>query len=366
MYFLKKYIKIYVLVYKKIRNKTMFFKKKYLGIDIGTTTVKVVVLSFGEQPKLESYGILENYAHLERVNEAIQTSSFKLVEKTTAKYLGDLLKKSNIKNREAIFSIPCFNTYTSILEIPPLSQKDLERAVYFQAKQYVPMALSEVSIDWQIVYKDNTKIKILLVAVPKELVNRYLTIAKLTNIRIAKMELESLASARSLISKERGVVGVVDIGGRSTSISVFENGVLQSLKTLDIAGGDLTQVISTGLNIIPVRAEEIKRLYGLKPPIGQEEVMKLMIPLLGVIEQEMQREFTFFSKRTNKNIEKIYLTGGIANLPGITEYFSNDFKVPVFEGNPFELGLIKFDKKLEPVVKEIGSSLSVACGLLMK
>jgi cell division ATPase FtsA len=204
------------------------------------------------------------------------------------------------------------------------------------------------------------------VAVPKELVNRYLTIAKLTNIRIAKMELESLASARSLISKERGVVGVVDIGGRSTSISVFENGVLQSLKTLDIAGGDLTQVISTGLNIIPVRAEEIKRLYGLKPPIGQEEVMKLMIPLLGVIEQEMQREFTFFSKRTNKNIEKIYLTGGIANLPGITEYFSNDFKVPVFEGNPFELGLIKFDKKLEPVVKEIGSSLSVACGLLMK
>jgi len=125
----------------------MFIKKKYLGIDIGTTTVKVVLLSFGDQPKLESYGILENYAHLERVNEAIQTSSFKLVEKTTAKYLGDLLKKSNIKNREAIFSIPCFNTYTSILEIPPLSQKDLERAVYFQAKQYIPMALSEVSID---------------------------------------------------------------------------------------------------------------------------------------------------------------------------------------------------------------------------
>jgi type IV pilus assembly protein PilM len=345
----------------------MLFRKRCLGIDIGTTTIKVVLLSFGNnQPKLESYGILENYAHLERVNEAIQTSNFKLVEKTTAKYLGDLLKKSNIKIREAIFSIPCFNTYTNILELPPLSQKDLERAVYFQAKQYVPMALSEVSIDWQIVYQDNTKTKVLLVAVPKEFISRYLAIAKMTNIRIIKMELESLASARSLIGNERGVVSIVDVGGRSSTISIFDNGVLQSMKTMDIAGGDLTQVISTGLNIIPVRAEEIKRLYGLKPPLGQEEVMKLMLPLLGVIEQEMQREFSFFSKKTNKNIEKIYLTGGIANLPGITEYISNDFKVPVFEGNPFELGLIKFDKKLEPVVKEIGSSLSVACGLLMK
>ncbi len=345
----------------------MFFAKKYLGIDIGTTTIKVVVLSSSnEQPKLESYGILENYAHLERINEAIQTSNFKLVEKTTAKYLGDLLKKSNIKNREAIFSIPCFNTYTNILEMPPLSHKDLERAVYYQAKQYIPMALSEVSLDWQIVYQDSSKVKVLLIAVPKEFINRYMTIAKMLGIRIAKMELESLASARSLIGNERGVVSIVDIGGRSTTISVFDNQVLQSMKTVDVAGGDLTQVISTGLNIIPVRAEEIKRLYGLKPPMGQEEVMKLMIPLLGVIEQEMQREYNFFVKKTNKPIEKIYLTGGIANLPGVTEYFSNDFKVPVYEGNPFELGIIKFDKKLEPVIKEIGSSLSVACGLIMK
>lgn len=202
-------------------------------------------------------------------------------------------------------------------------------------------------------------------AVPKEFVARYMSIAKMIKIKIVKMELESLASARALIGNEKGVVSIVDIGGRATTISIFENKVLQAMKTIDVAGGDLTQVIATGLNIIPVRAEEIKRLYGLKPPIGQEEVMKLMIPLLGVIEQEMQREYNFFFKKTNKNIEKIYLTGGIANLPGITESFSNDFKVPVLEGNPFELGLVKFDKKLEPVVKEIGASLSVACGLLM-
>lgn len=201
---------------------------------------------------------------------------------------------------------------------------------------------------------------------PKDFINRYMNIARMSNIKIVKMELETLASARALIYKESGIVAVVDIGGRATTIAIFDNQVLQSIRSIDIAGGDLTQVIATGLNIIPSRAEEIKRLYGFKPPMGQEEVAKLMMPLIGAIEQEIQRELNYFYKRTDKNIEKIYLTGGVANLPGITNLFANDFKVPVFEGNPFELGTIKYNKKLDPVVKEIGASLSVACGLVMK
>ncbi len=193
-----------------------------------------------------------------------------------------------------------------------------------------------------------------------------MSIAKMVNIKIIKMELETLASARALIGNERGVVSVVDIGGRASTIAIFENQILQSIRTIDMAGGDLTQVISTGLNIVPSRAEEIKRLYGFNPPLGQEEVAKLMTPLVGAIEQEIQRDFNYFSKRTDKSVEKIYLTGGVANLPGITNIFSNDFGIPVIEGNPFELNSIKYDKKLEPVVKEIGSSLSVACGLVMR
>jgi type IV pilus assembly protein PilM len=208
--------------------------------------------------------------------------------------------------------------------------------------------------------------KVLLIAIPKDFINRYMTIAKMVNVKIVKMELETLASARALIGNERGVVSVVDIGGRATTIAIFENQVLQAIRSVDIAGGDLTQVISTGLNIVPSRAEEIKRLYGFNPPMGQEEVAKLMTPLVGAIEQEIQRDFNYFLKRTNKPVEKIYLTGGVANLPGITDIFSSDFKVPVIEGNPFELNAIKYDKKLEPVVKEIGSSLSVACGLVMR
>jgi Tfp pilus assembly PilM family ATPase len=124
------------------------FSKVGLGIDIGTTSIKVVELARkGDVAKLESYGILENYAHLERINEAIQTSNFKIVEKTTAQYLSNLLKQSKIRSREANVSLPSFYTYMNLIELPILGKKEIEKAIYYQAKQYVPVAFSEIILD---------------------------------------------------------------------------------------------------------------------------------------------------------------------------------------------------------------------------
>jgi len=124
------------------------FSKSGLGIDIGTTSIKVVELAHRSGvAKLESYGILENYAHLERINEAIQTSNFKIVEKTTAQYLSNLLKQSKIKSREANVSLPSFYTYMNLIELPILGKKEIEKAIYYQAKQYVPVSFSEIILD---------------------------------------------------------------------------------------------------------------------------------------------------------------------------------------------------------------------------
>jgi len=341
--------------------------KTSLGIDIGTTSIKVVELAHrGGVPRLESYGILENYAHLERINEAIQTSNFKIVEKTTAQYLANLLKQSKIKTRVANISLPSFYTYMNLIELPHLNPKELDKAVQYQARQYIPIPLQDVILDWQVVLQTPTRMHILLSAVPKDIVERYSTLAKLAGIKINMLEMEVISLIRALLKNEKGLVALVDIGGRATSICIVDNSIPQIMRTLDMAGGDLTQVIATGLGIAPLRAEEIKRLYGLVPPQGQEDVARLMVPLLDVIKQEVLREISNFYKKTNRQIEKIYLTGGIANLPGIIDDFIRDTRLPVIKGDPFLLGNVQYDKKLEPIVRELGTSLSGACGLALR
>jgi len=343
------------------------FSKIGLGIDIGTTSIKVVELVYkGGKAKLEGYGILENYAHLERVNEAIQTSNFKIVEKTTAGYLSNLLKKSKISSREANVSLPSFYTYMNLIELPILGKKEIEKAIYYQAKQYVPVSLNDIILDWQIVKQTDNRMFVLLSAVPKDIIERYTTIGRLAGVKIKTMELEIISEVRSILKNEKGLVAVVDIGGRASSICIVDEGIPQIMRTIDTAGGDLTQVVATGLAIAPMRAEEIKRLYGLVPPMGQEDVSRIMMPLLDVIKQEVLREVSNFNKKTNRMIEKIYLTGGIANLPGIIDDFMKDLRIQVIKGDPFALNTVDYDKKIEPVVKEIGTSLSCACGLAMR
>jgi len=343
------------------------FSKVGLGIDIGTTSIKVVELvRSGDTAKLSGYGILENYAHLERINEAIQTSSFKIVEKNTAQYLSNLLKQSKIKSREANVSLPSFYTYMNLIELPILTRQELEKAVYYQARQYVPISLNDVILDWQIVKKTDTRIYILLTAVPKDIIEKYTIIGKLANVKIKSIELEIVSQVRSLLKNEKGLVAIVDIGGRATSIAIIDEGIPQLIRTIDTAGGDLTQVVATGLAISPIRAEEIKRLYGLASPRGQEDISRIMMPLLGVIKQEILREISNFNKKTNRIVEKIYLTGGIANLPGIIDDFMRDLRIQVIKGDPFALKIVNYDKMIEPVIREIGTSLSCACGLALR
>ena len=343
------------------------FSKVGLGIDIGTTSIKVVELvQTGGVAKLSGYGILENYAHLERINGAIQTSSFKIVEKNTAQYLTNLLKQSKIKSREANISVPPFYTYMNLIELPILNRKELEQAVHYQARQYVPISLNDVILDWQVVKQTDTRLYVLLSAVPKDIIATYTTIGRLANIKIKSIELEVVSQVRSLLKNERGLVALVDIGGRVTSIAIVDEGIPQLMRTIDTAGGDLTQVVATGLAISPIRAEEIKRLYGLASPRGQEDITRIMLPLLGVIKQEILREISNFNKKTNRIVEKMYLTGGIANLPGIIDDFMRDLRIQVIKGDPFSLNIVNYDKIIEPVIKEIGTSLSCACGLALR
>lgn len=346
-----------------------FFKQNiFLGIDIGTTSIKLVELQKTKQRiELTNYGILEKYGHLERINDAIQTNSFKLLEESTALLLRQLIEKSKTKNRKTYMALPSFSGFISIIELPEMSNKELAKAVNFQAGQYIPMPLQETTLDWQIIERVNNKVIILLMAVPTDIVKRYVQSAELAKINLKGLELETVAIARLLGKKEKGVVAFVDIGGRSTSINIMENGTLRTSHNVDTAGGDFTQVISSGLGINPLRAEELKRSYGLNiQSRGEIKITNLLMPLLDVIKRETEKAINNYFLRTKKKAEKVILTGGGANLQGLEDYYSKQLALPVIKGDPFSWGLISYNPNLSPVMKDIGPSLTSACAVVFK
>lgn len=342
--------------------------KSCLGIDIGTTSIKAVEISGGKKkPYFENYAILESYGHFERLNSAIQTSSLKITDQLTVDLLGKLLGKAKFKSKEVAASLPSFSVFTTLLEIPQMPKADAEAAIKFQIPQYIPLPISEVTIDWLKVgeredEKGTVKEQIFMISTPNEQIEKYRTIFKAAGLDLKVLEIEGLSLARSLIGTgENAPTLIADIGSRSTNILVVEGGFLKYGAQSDFAGASLTQAIASGLGINIRRAEDLKKQRGIAASGGEYELSTLTLPFLDAIISEIRRARNHYEKNYQAKIEKIILTGGGANLFGIEKYFREQFGFEVVVGDAFSK--LNYPPMLEPMVKELGATLATAIGL---
>ena len=341
-----------------------------LGVDIGTTNIKIVELSSsGNEISLENYGVLETYSYLERPNAAIQSSYFKIVEEITSDLVKKLLATLKPKTRRSVISLPIFSSFVTVFEVPFHEEKEISRAIPFEAKKYIPLPLGELTIDWAIIGEPeaaakNVGAKILLIAIPKELIQRYQKIAKDSGLDAVAFELESVALGRSLVGQEKSPVLILDIGSQSTNLAVIDNGYLVSNESLTTAGAEITHVLAQGLGISKERAEEFKRVKGFNVAPQETEVVNLMLPIIDYFGSEISRSMNIYKERTGRDIKKVMLAGGTANLPGLDGYLSQVLNLDVQRAWPFNH--ISYQQFLEPLLKEIGPSLSVATGLALR
>ncbi|MBI2633949.1 MAG: type IV pilus assembly protein PilM [Parcubacteria group bacterium] len=341
---------------------------RFLGVDIGTTSIKVAELAKeGGVVRLANYGLLENFGHLERENEVLQTSSLKLMDELTAEMLGRLLSELKPATRRAIFSLPIFSTFVTVIELPEMSRDEINQAIPYEAKQYVPTPLSEVALDWMILGPregETKRVEVLLIAVPQEMVSKYQRIAKLADLNLEGLEIETISLSRSVLARDQTLAMLVDIGSRVTNISIVDKGYVRMTRSIEKGGADLTQAIANGLSLSPFKAEEIKKTRGLRVNPGEEELAELLRPQLDLIIVELQKLGEIYFERTREEVKKIVLVGGSALLPGVPEYFGENLGKEVAVASPFQ-GL-KYDPMLEPILRELGSSFAVAVGLALR
>jgi type IV pilus assembly protein PilM len=347
-------------------------QSSYLGLDIGTTSIKMVEAARGDKrPRLVNYGILESRASLTRANTAIQTSTLKLFDREAANFLKMLVDKMQPRTKMVVASLPVFSAFTTVLNFPQMAPEEMEKAIAFQARQYVPLPLSEVALDWSAVgeYEDDKGFKytqILLISVPHVEVKKYQDMCKAAGLTLQALEVESLSLVRMLIGTDPTPTYVIDLGSRSTGMAIAEKGALKFSAQTDFAGASLTQALATSLSINPLRAEELKKERGIMGEGPNRELSTIMLPFLDAIISEVKRtDFAYHSQFSNAaKVERVILTGGGANLLGVRKYFQEQLGMPVVKATPFLR--FEYPPLLEPLTPELGSTLAVALGLALR
>jgi len=351
--------------------------KKFLGIDIGTSAIKIVELnSFAGRIKLENYGEMAARVLYQKPFRTSEKSTLLLSVQDISRAIKAVLEETKIKTKESIFSIPDFTTLFTTFELPSMTAEELPQAVQAEARRHIPLPLSEVTLDWQLIEGKvphpgpGGGLKILLVAVPNEIINQYQQIAELSNLKLLAMEAEVFGLMRSLIEKkEKKVIGLIDIGARTTTCSIIEKRALKISYSFDISGDDFTERIVKGLEMEEEMAENLKRKYGilfspLQFPLESKDIREILLPSIDILLRESEKIFRNFYLKEGKEIDKIILAGGTALLPGILEYFQNYFKKEIEIANPFLK--IFYPPILEKTLKEIGSSYAIAVGMALR
>lgn len=335
----------------------MFFgqKKSVLGVDIGSSSIKLAQLEIGENPKLETYGMVD-------ISEPISSQTTDEKVHQIAELLKNLMEKAEVTTKDCVMSLPNSAVFTSVIDMPKMDDKEMDQAMQYEAKKYVPLPFSEVTLSWTILSENDDKVshKVLLIAVPKQIRDIYIKLFQLTGVNLEIIEIEALALIRALVVDSTKNDVIIDIGAKVSGLNFVRQGSLQLTRNLSLGGDTITDRIAKELNLSTQRAEQFKRDFGLHDTDFLPEAVK---PVLNTIKTEVAQIIGIY-KSHNIETHRVVLVGGGAQLPGIAEYFTAELGVPAILADP--LARVTYPEAVKNIISRYSLHLAVAIGLAMR
>lgn len=347
-----------------------------LGMDIGSSSVKVIQLK-----KTKERAILETYGELSTgpyggmaVGQAAGLADEKLVE-----LIKDLLKEAGTKSVDVILSIPMRTSFVLVVEVPFMKEHELNEAIPYEARKYIPVPVNEVVLDWWPIPEGFDKqtagasgvlsgkkdlMSVLLVAIHREAVEKYNQIMAACSLRLRALEIEVFSSVRAAVNRELTPIMLIDIGALSSKVTIVDYGIIRSAHSIDGGSQSITMAVSRSLGIDFIRAEEMKREIGLSNRPEHREVVSVIEPILDHIFAEATRILQVYQRKYRRSISRIVLLGGGASMEGVVEYAVKKFGVEVSLADPFRR--VQYPVFLRPVLQDIGPSFTQAVGLAIR
>lgn len=338
-------------------------KDKPFGLDIGATSLKTVWL--GEQK--EGF-ILRTASVMPSVARGIMSES-PLDQEEMIRNIRSVVTDAKINTPYVNIALPENLVYTKVLEMPVLSDKELSSAIYWEAEQYIPVPLPNVTLDFKVLSKSdpketNAKMQVLLVAAPTALLDKYQKILEASGLILNAVETEILSVIRATIKGESSNSLIVHIGAVSTLLAIVKNDLLVFAYTIPTGGSAINRAIATDFGFTMEQAEEYKKTYGITEKTLGGKIGQATMPILSSILTEVKKALSFYNEKYKEvPIRQIILSGGSAKLPGLDVFFVKNCGMEAVIANPWK---ILADQKIPKDILENAPEYAIAVGLAMR
>jgi type IV pilus assembly protein PilM len=315
--------------------KLFYRDKPIIGLDISQTGIKVMAVD----PKK---WLVTGYGSLDLDPAKVQKSL-----EGDDPYLGEnirLLLKDKVigqlPSNHVVVGIPTSRTFSRTFTIPANAESTLADAVEVEVDQYIPVPLSSLYVDYEIIERTKDTLTVIMSAVPRTLVDKSLLAIKSADLRPIMIEPGINSVARVLEFTEEGHLPtlIIDIGPASTDIAVLDEGAIRVNGGLGIGGNTFTLDIAKKLNVALENAHQLKVLNGLSAGPRQAKITSALQPSLQRILVETRKVLRYYNERLNDNrkIEQVLVVGGGSNVPGIGDYFTNELVMAARVASPWQ------------------------------
>ena len=348
----------------------------FFGLDVSDLTVKFLKAGGGNgsaEKKIDYFGEI-----------AIPTGIVELGEIKKEEELSKILKGGlknpqgkKIEERFVVASLPEEKSFVRVIQLPKLKQEDIAAAVRWEIEGNIPFPIDQVYYDYEIITPPedpNDHMDVLITAFPRIIVESYSAVLREAGLRPVALELESQAISRAVISAElsRNAFIVVDIGMTRTSFIVFSAGSIILTISVSIGGQDFNRAISERFGVDPQEGERLKKEDGFEKTYQGAALADALTPYLSSLSEEIKKQIWFYRGHAEhhhgaeKDVSKILLVGGDANLIGLEKYLSLSLKKPVAVADPFINIYGTNSKTIPPIPKNLSLKYTTAAGLALR
>ncbi len=339
-------------------------KKNVIGLDIGSSSIKLVELSEGKTGyRLQSLGI--SPLPPEAIVDGALMDSVTVIDA-----IKELIKSAKTRTKDVVTSVSGHSVIVKKVTLPFMSKAELEESIKWEAERYIPFDINDVNLDFQILgtASENPEVMdVLLVAAKKDIINDYVSVIIEAGLNPVIIDVDAFALENMFaINYEMGTdetIVMADVGASITNINILKNNTSAFTRDIFKGGNYITEEIQRQLHIDYEEAEKIKigsKLEATSQPMIQD-ILQAASETLAL---EIANSLEFFqSTTTYEKVSKIYLSGGGSKIKDFDTILQQQTGIPVEIVNPFKK--IEYNEKSFDIeyLREIGPMMAVGVGL---
>lgn len=320
----------------------------YLGLDIGRQYVKMVSV---DKTK-EGFKVLDAGARLvPEPNSVFDPEKIDRHHRVMA--VKELLRQQGLNPKRVKNIVTGINgSSASIKQITTMEMPsdELASAMTFEARKHIPMDGTDAVIDYQIFGSNKTevdKIDVGLVACTKGVLTSHIDLLKECGLKPGVVDVNPIAMSNAFTFIKNmpndGLVVILDIGAVSSSLVVYGKGQQFFTRDLPIGGHHFVKELAAKKVISYTDAQDLLYRDGLSAVVSNASTDPMTS--VGIAErtiydnlvEDLRRSLRFYAKQTGQSFFlKIFLSGGAADTPGLTEFVASKLNIECGIFDPFE------------------------------